>query len=77
MFEWYRDRAAQTLNAIQQPRWTINSADYVGTNVDQLQALVPGIEVRILDGVGHFLMLEAPAAFNRTLDEVLTRILGS
>lgn len=77
MFEWYRDRAAQTLNAIQQPRWTINSADYVGTNVDQLQALVPGIEVRILDGVGHFLMLEAPAAFNRTLDEALTRIVGS
>ena len=77
MFEWYRDRAVQSLNAIRQPLWTINSADYVGTDVQQLQGLVPHIHVRFLDDVGHFVMLEAPAAFNRTLDEVISGILAN
>ena len=67
MFEWYRDRAVQALNAIEQPLWTINSADYVGTNVEQLQGLVPGIRVRLLDDVGHFVMLADP---RRTADRI-------
>lgn len=77
MFTWYRDRAVEVLRAIEQPLWTINSSEYVGTNVAALRSNVPGIEVRIVDGVGHFVMLEAPESFNRALDEVLAAILGT
>lgn len=77
MFEWYRDRAVESLNAIQRPLWTINSADYVGTDVAQLKASVPGIEVRLIDGVGHFVMLEDPHRFNELLLEAVNAILNA
>lgn len=75
MFEWYRDRAAQSLNAMRRPVWTINSVAYVGTNVEQLKASVPGIEVLLVEGVGHFVMLEAPQRFNALLLEAVNSIL--
>lgn len=76
MFEWYRGRAVGTLNALDRPIWTINSAEYVGTDVDALSSLVPGIEVRLMAGVGHFVMLDDPAAFNRLLVEAVEGVLA-
>ena len=77
MFTWYRDRAVEALRAIDGAIWTINSSEYVRTNVAALRNNVPGIEIRIMEGVGHFVMLEAPESFNRVLDEVLVAVLGT
>lgn len=77
VLEWYRDRAVASLNVIDRPIWTINSAEYVGTDVAQLHRLVPDIEVRLLKGVGHFVMLEDPESFNRSLIEAIRSILAA
>ena len=69
MFEWYRDRGVASLNAIDRPIWTINSAEYVGTDAEELHRLVPSIELRLMEGVGHFVMLEDPDSFNSLLLE--------
>lgn len=46
------------------PRWTADYEDYV-------RSLSPRTAYRIIDGAGHFLMLEKPAAFNAALLAVL------
>jgi pimeloyl-ACP methyl ester carboxylesterase len=76
MFEWYRDSAVTVLNRVRQPMWTINSREYVGIDVERLHQQVPGLRVTIMDGVGHFLMLEAPSVFNRHLELAVARILA-
>lgn len=74
MFEWYRDRGVASLNEIDHPIWTINSAVYVGTDIEQLHGLVPAIEVRLMEGVGHFVMLEDPDTFNDLLTDAVRSI---
>lgn len=76
MFEWYRDTGVAALNRINQPLWTINSAEYVGTDIERLEQQVPRMRVTIMDGVGHFVMLEAPELFNRHLNDAVTMMLG-
>ena len=46
--------------------------DYEPTDVASLRAY--GVETVIASGVGHFLMLEDPAQFNRLLGEVLASL---
>ena len=46
--------------------------DYEPTDVASLRAY--GVETVIASGVGHFLMLEDPAQFNRLLAEVLATL---
>ena len=36
-----------------------------------------GIEVAFMSGVGHFVMMEDPQAFNRLLDEAVQRVTRS
>jgi pimeloyl-ACP methyl ester carboxylesterase len=50
---------------------TTISSDMRPTNVEANRELVPGFEVRIIEGVGHFPMLEAPARFNELLAEAV------
>ncbi|HEX7121609.1 MAG TPA: alpha/beta hydrolase [Gemmatimonadaceae bacterium] len=76
LFEWYRDSAEVVLNRITQPLWTINSSVYVGADPAVLKRRVPRLEVRMMDGVGHFVMLEAPATFNRHLNDAISAIMA-
>jgi pimeloyl-ACP methyl ester carboxylesterase len=46
---------------------TTVSSDMHPTDVEANQELVPDFEVRVMKGVGHFPMLEAPAEFNELL----------
>ncbi|MEO1244234.1 MAG: alpha/beta hydrolase [Pseudomonadota bacterium] len=57
------------------PLVLINAA-YRPTDTDTLRALHPQSSLRLMQGVGHFPMLEDPAAFNRILAEVLDAGLG-
>jgi len=53
------------LNA-KNPFWT---AEYEAS----VRKLSPGVEYKILDGTGHFLMLEKPAEFNAIIEEFLEK----
>jgi len=53
----------------------INSAMFP-TAIDVNRAYVPDFEVTVMDGVGHFPMLEQPAVFNAALERVIHEIVG-
>lgn len=50
---------------------TLISSDYLPTNIAYLEKYAKGFEYREMSGVGHFLMLEDPAAFNAHLEAAL------
>ena len=54
----------------------INS-DLFPTNVEGNRRYVPGYQVAIMKGVGHYLMLEQPEAFNALLAEALRELARS
>ncbi len=56
------------LRDLKAPIVTINR-DYPPTDVETLQRY--GIKVLLMSGVGHFLMMEDPATFNRLLEDVI------
>lgn len=51
------------------------NADLWPTNVERNRQLAPGFELSLMEGYGHFIMLEAPDAFNARLEEMIERIL--
>ena len=55
------------------PVWCLN-ADLWPTNVEGNRAFVPEFNLRIMPGVGHFLMLESPDECNRQLDAIVQEI---
>lgn len=57
------------------PLVCVNSAMFP-TNVEANRRHAPAYEAVIMDGVGHFPMLERPSEFNRVLSEVVTRVAG-
>jgi sigma-B regulation protein RsbQ len=64
------------LREIKAPIRAINS-DLFPTNVEGNRRHVPGYEVAIMKGVGHYLMLEQPEAFNALLAEALRELARS
>jgi pimeloyl-ACP methyl ester carboxylesterase len=54
-----------SLNA-KNPMWTAQYEDYV-------RSLSPKTDYRVIEGVGHWLMLEKPAEFNAALTEMLRK----
>ncbi len=56
------------------PRCTINAAGWRQSN--QAAAQEFGLTVRLMSGVGHFVMLEDATTFNRLLDEALQQCVG-
>jgi pimeloyl-ACP methyl ester carboxylesterase len=62
-----------TLSRVTAPVVALNP-DYRPTDVEALRRY--GVETELVPGVGHFLMLEDPAAFNRALSEVVERFTG-
>jgi len=55
------------------PVWVLN-ADLWPTNPEANRKYVPEFNLRLMPGLGHFLMLEAPDEFNKRLDEIITEI---
>ena len=64
------------LREIKAPIRAINS-DLFPTNVEGNRRYVPGYQVAIMKGVGHYLMLEQPDAFNALLAEALRELARS
>jgi pimeloyl-ACP methyl ester carboxylesterase len=64
------------LREIKAPIRAING-DRFPTNVEGNRRHVPGYQVAIMKGVGHYLMLEQPEAFNALLAEALSELARS
>ena len=64
------------LREIKAPICAINS-DLWPTNVEVNRKYVPGYEVAIMKGAGHYLMLEQPQAFNELLAWALRELARS
>jgi pimeloyl-ACP methyl ester carboxylesterase len=64
------------LREIKAPICAINS-ELFPTNVEVNRRYVPGYEVAIMKGVGHYLMLEQPQAFNELLAWALRELARS
>jgi len=54
--------------------WALDS-DFWPVNMEHNRKYVPGFELRIMPGLGHFIMLEAPDAFNEQLDKMIGEII--
>lgn len=68
---WGSDRRLQEgLQEVTAPKLAINSRP---THMEAAQC--HGIEVVLLSGVGHFVMLEDPQTFNRLLDEAVQKFI--
>jgi pimeloyl-ACP methyl ester carboxylesterase len=53
------------------------NADLWPTNLESIRRQNPAVELTILPGVGHFLMMEAPDEFNRVLARVVRELAGA
>ncbi len=60
------------LKALDIPKFAINSEEITGT--DLVAAKKYGIEVKLVRGVGHFVMMEDPDGFNALLSDILDQI---
>ena len=60
--------------ALKTPRLAINAADWRPTNLAAAREF--GIEVQLMSGVGHFIMLEDAPTFNRIMVDALQRFSG-
>lgn len=69
----YYNRYPEVLQEVRTPIRCINS-DMDPTNVEAGQRYAQSFEVTLMSGVGHFVMLEDPATFNRLLDGVLKEL---
>ncbi len=72
MFE-YSTRLKATLKTIELPFFAV-SADLYPTNVEDNLNYVKSFDVKIMEGYGHFLMMENPELFNRLLGETIKEI---
>jgi pimeloyl-ACP methyl ester carboxylesterase len=72
--EYYFDTPViPLLSDVNVPLWCLNSdlwPDYPEINSKHLKSY----HLRVMPGVGHFLMVESPDEFNRQLDDIIERI---
>ncbi len=64
------------LTALRKPVAAIN-CDRFPTALEANRRVVPSFILKTMSGVDHFLMLEAPAEFDRVLEETLRELLGN
>jgi pimeloyl-ACP methyl ester carboxylesterase len=70
MYMWYNDESTEALRDVRVPVHLINS-DYRPTNVNAAREYFPQLDVVLMSGVGHFVMIEDPDTFNRLLSEIV------
>ena len=63
----------EALKEVRKPIYCINS-DMRPINVEAGRRHAQSFEVKLMSGVGHFAMLEAPETFNRLLTEVINEL---
>ena len=68
-----RSKSSSGLDEDQSPVALINSPHWQTTNVEAAQRR--GIDVKVLPGVGHFVMLDDPHALTQLLDDAVQRFL--
>lgn len=51
-------------------------SDIYGVNIDGNRTVVPGFEVKMMPGTGHFIQIEDPATFNRLLGETIDALVN-
>jgi len=64
------------LTRLRKPMAAVNS-DMAPTNVAGNRRIAPSFILKLMTGAGHFLMMEAPAEFNRVLEETVREMLGN
>ena len=74
MFE-YSTRLETILKTIDLPFYAVSS-DLYPTNAEDNRKYVKSFDVKIMEGYGHFLMMENPEEFNRLLEETISEIVG-
>ena len=67
--------AVEILKEVRVPIRAINS-DMWPTNLETNRKHAASFEMKLMPGIGHFVMLEDPAAFNRLLHETLDELTG-
>lgn len=67
----YSRNLRERLQAITAPMVMINSSDFVPTNIEAAHKY--SIEVSLMSGVGHFVMMEDTETFNHLLDAAVKR----
>jgi pimeloyl-ACP methyl ester carboxylesterase len=65
--------AKEALKQVRKPIYCINS-DMRVTNVEAGRRYAVSFEVKLMSGVGHFVMLEGPEVFNRLLTEIIDEL---
>jgi pimeloyl-ACP methyl ester carboxylesterase len=70
----YSTRLETILKTIDLPFYAVSS-DLYPTNAEDNRRYVKSFDVKIMEGYGHFLMMENPELFNRLLDETIVEIL--
>jgi pimeloyl-ACP methyl ester carboxylesterase len=70
---WFGEQSEQAFNEIQVPIRAINS-DMNPTNREA--AVRHGVEIILMSGVGHFVMMEDPERFNSLLVEAVADFSG-
>ncbi|MFC2084954.1 alpha/beta fold hydrolase [Bacteroidota bacterium] len=66
--------AISSVRKIKAPVFAIN-ADLWPTNVEGNKEIVESFQVRVIEGIGHFVMNENPDKFNQLLSEIIESIL--
>lgn len=75
MINYISTDPVELLDGLNIPIYSINSRMYP-IDIEANRELYPDFEVRFLEGVGHFIQLEDPQAFNRKLNSILKEIIG-
>ncbi|MBK8168096.1 MAG: alpha/beta hydrolase [bacterium] len=75
LLHWFGDRTTERLAQLKVPMMCIN-ADAQPTKVEPIKALVPGFQLRVMAGRGHFVMREDPDGFNRLLGETVGALMA-
>ena len=74
-YHWSSNNCTTTLKKIKAPIISINS-DRSPTDVVAFRKYVPSFQVKIIPGVGHFVMWEKPEMFNRLLEDAIQEFTG-
>jgi len=70
LFDWLNNDLIRVLREVKAPITCINS-DVYPTKVEINQRYAPSFKAKIMSGVGHFNMIEAPEIFNSMLEETV------
>ena len=70
---YFRYDVREALKEVLVPIYCINS-DLLETNVEANRRHAVSFEVKLMPGMGHFIMIEDPETFNRLLGEIINKL---